>query len=91
MRHLGIENKFTVGVMLSEIVSIEGVQTDLFSTSQASPKSSALMTAMDSINRKMGKESIKLASEGFTRPWKMKQGNKSPSYTTKWGDIPIAG
>ena len=81
-------NYAKAGVMLSEIVSIEGVQTDLFSTSQASPKSTVLMTAMDSINRKMGKESIKLASEGFTRPWKMKQGNKSPSYTTKWGEIP---
>lgn len=84
-------NYAKAGVMLSEIVSIEGVQTDLFSTSQASPKSTALMSAMDSINRKMGKESIKLASEGFTRPWKMKQGNKSPSYTTKWCDLPIAG
>lgn len=83
-------NYAKAGVMLSEIVSIDGVQTDLFSLSQASPKSSALMTAMDSINRKMGKESIKLASEGFTRPWKMKQGNKSPSYTTKWCDIPAA-
>lgn len=83
-------NYAKAGVMLSEIVSIEGVQTDLFSASQASPKSSALMTAMDSINRKMGKESIKLASEGFSRPWKMKQGNKSPSYTTKWGDLPSA-
>jgi len=83
-------NYAKAGVMLSEIVSIEGVQTDLFSPSQASPKSSALMTVMDNINRKMGKESIKLASEGFTRPWKMKQGNKSPSYTTKWCDIPAA-
>ena len=82
-------NYAKAGVMLSEIVSIEGIQTDLFSTSRASPKSSALMTAMDSINRKMGKESIKLASEGFTRPWKMKQGNKSPSYTTRWSDLPI--
>ena len=82
-------NYAKAGVMLSEIVSIEGVQTDLFSTVQPSPKSSALMTAMDSINRKMGKESIKLASEGFARPWKMKQGNKSPSYTTKWGEIPV--
>ena len=83
-------NYAKAGVMLSEIVSIESVQTDLFSTSQASPKSSALMSAIDSINRKMGKESIKLASEWFTRPWKMKQGNKSPSYTTKWCDIPAA-
>ena len=64
-------------------------QTDLFSQIQASPKSSALMRTMDSINKKMGKESIKLASEGFKRRWKMRQENKSPSYTTKWGDIPI--
>jgi len=76
------------GVMLSELVTAQGVQTDLFSV-QASPKSSALMTAMDNINRKMGKASIKLASEGFARPWKMKQGNKSPSYTTKWDNLPI--
>lgn len=81
-------NYAKAGVMLSEIVSIEGVQTDLFSPLQASPKSSALMSTMDSINRKMGKESIKLASEGFKRPWKMKQENKSPSYTTKWEDVP---
>ncbi|MDP2100884.1 MAG: Y-family DNA polymerase [Methylotenera sp.] len=76
------------GVMLSELVTAQSVQTDLFCV-QASPKSIALMTAMDSINRKMGKESIKLASEGFKRHWKMKQGNKSPSYTTRWRDLPV--
>ena len=38
----------------------------------------------------MGKESIKLASEGFTRPWKMRQENKSPSYTTKWEEILVS-
>lgn len=75
------------GVMLSELVPMEGVQTDLFSQVAASPKSNALMTAMDSINKKMGKEAIKLASEGFARPWKMKQGNKSPSYTSHWEEI----
>lgn len=74
-------------VMLSELVPAQGVQTDLFSQVTASPKSAALMTAMDSINKKMGKESIKLASEGFTRPWKMKQENKSPSYICKWDEI----
>ena len=78
------------GVMLSELVASHGVQTDLFSQAQSSSKSAALMNAMDSINSKMGKESIKLASEGFKRPWRMKQGNKSPGYTTKWCDIPVA-
>jgi len=75
------------GVMLSELVPMEGVQTDLFSRVTTSPKSNALMSAMDSINKKMGKEAIKLASEGFARPWKMKQGNKSPSFTSKWDEI----
>ena len=42
---------------------------------------------MDGINQKMGKESIKLASEGFKRPWKMKQENKSPCYTTNWNEL----
>lgn len=64
----------------------EGVQTDLFSMMQQTPKSNKLMLTMDRINRKMGKEAIKLASEGFKRPWKMKQENKSPSFTTKWSD-----
>ena len=75
------------GVMLGELVPLEGVQTDLFSAMQAKPKTSQLMVTMDNINRKMGKESIKLASEGFKRPWKMKQENKSPSYTTYWDQL----
>lgn len=73
--------------MLGELMPAEGIQTDLFSKTQTSLKSEELMAAMDKINRKMGKESIKLASEGFKRPWKMRQENKSPSYTTKWGEI----
>lgn len=80
-------NYAKAGVMLSELVPAQGVQTDLFSKTQTSVKSADLMTAMDNINRKMGKESIKLASEGFKRPWKMRQENKSPSYTTRWNDV----
>jgi DNA polymerase V len=80
-------NYAKAGVMLSELVPAAGIQTDLFSQVQANPKSTTLMTTMDSINRKMGKESIKLASEGFTRPWKMRQDSKSPSYTTKWDEV----
>ena len=81
-------NYAKAGVMLGEIVSKLRIKTDLFGQSEASPKSEALMATMDNINRKMGKASIKLASEGFKRPWRMKQGNKSPSYTTRWEDLP---
>lgn len=81
-------NYAKAGVLLSELMPAQGIQTDLFSKSQTSHKSEGLMTAIDKINRKMGKESVKLASEGFKRPWKMRQENKSPGYTTKWEDIP---
>ena len=80
-------NYAKAGVMLSEIVPKEGIQNDLFSQPSINLKSEALMSTMDAINRKMGRESIKLASEGFKRPWKMKQGNKSPNYTTDWGGV----
>lgn len=76
------------GIMLSELVPAEGVQIDLFSQSQGSLKSDELMGTMDKINQKMGKSSIKLASEGINKPWKIKQDSKSPCYTTRWEDIP---
>jgi DNA polymerase V len=84
-------NYAKAGVMLGELVPSQGVQGDLFSQMKANPKSAVLMSTMDNINRKMGKESIKLASEGFRRPWKMRQENKSPSYTTSWSDLPVTG
>jgi DNA polymerase V len=79
-------------VMLSEIVSAENVQTDLFSQAAAMPaKSTKLMAAMDQVNQRMGKQSLVLASQGFSQPWKMKQGSKSPNYTTCWEELPVAG
>lgn len=75
------------GVMLGELVPIQGVQNDLFSQAQVNPKTSKLMLTLDDINKKMGRDCLKLASEGFKRPWRMKQENKSPSYTTKWNEL----
>lgn len=80
-------NYAKAGVMLGELVQAEGLQADMFGFNPLNPKSAKLMQTLDSINKKMGKESIKLASEGFTRPWRMRQGNKSPSYTTSWDGI----
>ena len=48
---------------------------------------SQLMRVMDQINARMGRGTLKLASEGFKQPWKMKQGNKSPNYTTYWDEL----
>lgn len=76
------------GVMLSELAPRQYRQLDLFgSVSAADNQSSKLMSVMDQINARMGRGTLKLASEGFKQPWKMKQGNKSPNYTTSWDEL----
>jgi DNA polymerase V len=75
------------GVMLSELVSRQYRQIDLFESIDTDTRSSQLMLVMDQINAHMGRGTLKLASEGFRQPWKMKQGNKSPNYTTSWDEL----
>lgn len=82
-------NYAKAGVMLSEIVPAEGAQTDLFASSQQPMRSDKLMATMDSINRIMGRQTVKLAAEGYNQPWKMKQGNRRPGYTTRWEGLPV--
>lgn len=74
-------------VMLFELVPAGNRQSDLFGLAAAENKSGKLMAVMDQINAKMGSSTLKLASEGFRQPWKMKQGNRSPRYTTNWNEL----
>lgn len=77
------------GIMLSDITP-EGIsQGELFASQSITPKASKLMSTLDQINRKMGKGALKLASDGVEQEWKMKRGNKSPAYTTRWDELPV--
>jgi len=52
-----------------------------------------LMSAMDRINAKYGYGSLYLASAGTAgarREWTMRQGLKTPEYTTRLADLPVA-
>ena len=54
---------------------------------------SKLMTAMDAINGRYGKGTVHVASTGATekvREWGMRQEWRTPQYTTRWEDVPIA-
>jgi DNA polymerase V len=77
------------GVMLSELVAQQGRQSDLFASVAAQGKSNKLMAVLDQVNALMGRQTLKLAAEGFSQPWKMKQGNRSPGYTTCWDDLVV--
>lgn len=52
-----------------------------------------LMSALDTINKRYGRGTMKMASAGLDgdrRVWSMRQERKTPAYTTNWADIPIA-
>lgn len=81
------------GVMLSDLMPAAGQQTDLFGFRTTDDKSAKLMLAMDQINSKMGRETLKLGSQGTGRrnAWAMKRERLSPNYLHAFDDLPAAG
>ena len=84
------------GVMLLDLTSATNqVQGDLLFEAPAPKRDhSKLMEAMDKINERYGKATVHIASTGRTQEdedgWRMKQERRTPRYTTKLGEIPIA-
>jgi DNA polymerase V len=85
------------GVMLLELQHDSIVQGELDlgdgGTLDALTEKARLMTALDTINRRFGKGTMKMASAGLDgdrRVWSMRQERRTPAYTTNWADIPVA-
>lgn len=75
------------GVMLCDFYAPGVFQPSLFETTESKPNSQALMDVIDKLNRtKSG--SVYFASQKKTQDWQMKRERLSPSYTTRWADIP---
>lgn len=79
------------GVMLAGIVKQGYRQQDLFSLFwPAEKEDKPLMTALDRINSKWGRSTIRYGmTTDEDKPWSMQQTRKSPSYTTSWQELPI--
>ena len=55
--------------------------------------SQALMSTIDALNDRYGRGTVQLASAGLSgdrRAWSMKQERRTPRYTTRWDEMPIA-
>ena len=74
------------GVIVSGIIPEGEMQTNMFDTIDRS-KHDNLMKAMDTINRTMGKDVVRVGTQGFDRHWWLKQEKLSQSYTTRWDQI----
>jgi len=81
----GVEYK-KCGVSLSNLYDFNGSQFDLFSQND-SLKDLNLMSVMDSVNRKQGSETLKVATCGTTEDWKMLSQMKSKAYTTRVSEL----
>ena len=80
------------GVMLLDIQSAQTCQLELdMGEPVAQRDRSRLMAAMDKVNDRWGKGSIKVGSARVgtaPRDWGMKQERRTPCYTTEWRDMP---
>ena len=74
------------GIILGEISPKHQQQGDLF---QPQAPNSDLMQLMDQVNRKMGKHTLRVASQGKIEQanWSMRQNHTSPRYTTRWQEM----
>ena len=75
------------GVIVSKIIPKNQVQLNLFEDAKNTGKYQKISNVFDVINNNMGKDTIKIATQGFDSSWKMKQEQLSPSYTTRIEDI----
>lgn len=75
--------------MLGEISAANEVQRDMF-TPADDPRRLRLMGLLDSVNKKHGLDTLHFAAADVSKNWLMRAGDRSPCYTTKWSDIPIA-
>lgn len=76
------------GVMLSEITPVGLSQGDWLEPAQTS--NTKLMDALDALNQRFGRGTVKVSTQGAYKTWQMRQERKSPSYTTQWDQTPIA-
>ena len=74
------------GIMLGEITPSGQYQADLLEPAQATD--TRLMDALDSLNKRFGRGTVKVSTQGARSGWQMKQERKSPSYTTDWETLP---
>lgn len=78
------------GVMLLDLSPNNIVQLSFFDKDEDNEKGKRIMAALDSLNNRYGRDTVKLGSAGTTSTWSMKTGNKTPCYTTRWDELPVA-
>lgn len=75
------------GVILMDFQQADALQVDLFTDNTPNDKDNRLVEALDLVNDKYGRNTLKIADEGLKNKHALKQNMRSRSYTTKWNEI----
>ncbi|WP_354288785.1 Y-family DNA polymerase [Sphingomonas sp. UYEF23] len=77
------------GVLLEELVPEGAGQGDFFAV--ADSRAPGLLAAMDGLNDRFGRGTVGIAAQGFgARAFDTKRSQKSPAWTTRIAEIPVA-
>ena len=79
-------------VLLHDFVPETGLQTDLFGAVDLglNARSHRKMRAVDAINLRHGKGTLKFAAEHLSQSWQPRKRLMSPRYTSAWDELPEA-
>lgn len=75
------------GVFLTELVPVSPIQSGLFDRLDRE-RARSLMKALDEINLRFGRNTVKYGAVGLQQPWQTNSNWRSPRYTTCWKEIP---
>lgn len=78
------------GVTLIDLSGAAMEQGCLFVPTAKWQKSASLMAALDTLNRRFGSDAVTIGSVGMQKQWAMRREHKTPCYTTRWSDLPVA-
>jgi DNA polymerase V len=78
------------GIMLTLISDKAKRQETLFDDPLKRAQSAKLMAAMDAINAEFGRDTVRTGASGTDKRWAMRSANRSPRFTTRWDELPIA-
>jgi len=85
-------NYAKAGVMLLDLQAADAEQGELDLDDPGADRAQ-LMTALDTLNDRYGRNTLSIASGGVAgdkRRFSMKRERKTPEYTTRWEDMPVA-
>ncbi len=79
------------GVMLLDISPAGIIQRSLFDSVEESTRhSAAIMSVLDGLNTRFGRDTVKVAAAGTAQRWVARAENKTQCFTTRWTELPKA-